>query len=256
MDRLSQNTTLHHNNILGVRSVLSAHVVDLGGHSSHKNLLDSITMSATFQEATPVLISYEDLVSFCEHTADASLRANLVAKIGLAFGPDGLGLLGVEHVPDFNVKRERLLKLSHLLPDLPDIKDCELPHAMYSTGWSQGREQLAPNQPDWAKGSFYANPWQDSLVQYLSQRDDGRAAYWKEQGEKFPEFYADNVWPASLPQLREAFMDLGQCMMKVGGMLAMVCDEYCATAPDNQGVKTNFYQTLTESRNSKGRYVG
>ena len=76
-------------------------------------------MPETFQEATPVLISYEELVSFCEHTADASLRDSLVAKIGQAFGPDGLGLLGVEHVPGFDVKRERLLKLSHALPYLP-----------------------------------------------------------------------------------------------------------------------------------------
>lgn len=210
-------------------------------------------MSATLKEETPVLISYPDLVAFAEGTADKALRADLVAKIGQAFGPHGLGLLGVEHVPEFTVKRECLLKLSHALPYLKDIKECELPHALYSTGWSHGREQLAPNKADWAKGSFYANPWQDSLVDYLIQRDeDGRTDYWKAQAKQFPEFYADNVWPHNgMPQLRPAFMSLGQLMMNVGGMLALVCDEYCTL----KGVKTNFHQTLTESRNSKGRYV-
>ena len=209
--------------------------------------------AATIKQETPVLISYEDLVAFSNDTADEALRSDLVAKIGQAFGPDGLGLIGVQNVPDFAEKRERLLRLGHALPYADDIKDCELPDALYSTGWSHGREQLAPGRPDWAKGSFYANPWQDSLVEYLSQRD-GRSEYWKRQAEQFPEFYADNVWPASMmPHIRDAFMELGQCMMQVGGMVAKVCDEYCATA--KEGVQTSFYKTLTESRNSKGRYV-
>lgn len=209
-------------------------------------------MTSTVKEATPVLISYQDLVSFSEGTADDATRANLVAKIGQAFGPDGLGLLGVRGVPGFLIKRECLLKLAHRLPYLPDIKDCELPHAMYATGWSHGREQLAPNRPDWAKGSFYANPWQDSLAEHLAQRD-GRVEYWNAQRQENPAFYADNVWPnASMPELREAFFDLGQCMMQVGGLLALVCDQYCASGG---GVQTNFNKTLTESRNSKGRYV-
>ena len=210
-------------------------------------------MSTAVETVTPELITYEDLVTFSDGKADDSERAVLIAKIGQAFGPDGLGLLGVENVPGFSEKRERLLKLSTRLPYLDDIRECELPHAMYSTGWSHGREQLAPNKPDWAKGSFYANPWQDSLVEYLAQRD-GRQEHWKLQGEKFPEFYADNVWPAkSMPELRHAFMDLGQLMMNVGGMVALVCDAYCMQA--KRGVETNFYRTLTESRNSKGRLL-
>lgn len=209
--------------------------------------------TTTAKVTTPELIAYDDLVAFSsDQTANDTARAVLIAKVGQGFGPDGLGLLGVENIPGFEEKRERLLKLSARLPYLEDIKDCELPHAMYSTGWSHGREQLAPDKTDWAKGSFYANPWQDSLVGYLSQRD-GRPEHWKAQGEKFPEFYADNVWPKSMPELRDAFMDLGQLMMKVGGLLALVCDAYCAQA--RGGTETNFYRTLTESRNSKGRLL-
>ena len=209
-------------------------------------------MELTTESTTPILIRYEDLVAFANAALEQVDRASLIQKIGEAFGADGLGLLGVENVPGFEEKRERLLKMSARLPYLSDIQDCELPHAMYSTGWSHGREQLAPNRPDWAKGSFYANPWQDSLVDYLSQRD-GRTEYWKEQREKCPAFYADNVWPKSMPELREAFMDLGQLMMEVGGLLALLCDAYCAQAPG--GIKTNFHKTLTESRNSKGRLL-
>lgn len=205
------------------------------------------------REVTPEIISFDDLVAFQDNDNNsAEARARLIEKIGIAFGPDGLGLVAVEGVPGFAEKRERLLRLGARLPDLPDILECELPHAHYSTGWSHGREQLAPGQPDWAKGSFYANPWQDSLVEYLAKRDSHRAAYWKEQAEKCPAFYADNVWPQSLPELREAFMDLGQNMMHVGGLLASVCDAYCAEG----GVETHFYRTLAqESRNSKGRLL-
>jgi len=205
----------------------------------------------TTKTVSPELIAYEDLVAFSDGTANETARAGLIAKIGQAFGPDGLGLVGVENVPEFAEKRERVLKLSARLPYLEDIQDCELPHAMYSTGWSHGKEKLG-DKPDTAKGSFYANPWQDSLVEYLAKRD-GRPEHWKLQGEKFPEFYADNVWPKSMPELRHAFMDLGQLMMKVGGLLARVCDAYCAQA--KKGVTTDFYRTLTESRNSKGRLL-
>jgi isopenicillin N synthase-like dioxygenase len=204
-------------------------------------------MAAT-QEETPVLIAYSDLVAFANQ--DEASKDSLIEVIGLAYGADGLGLLAVTDVPNFCEKRERLLKLSLKLPYAKDLKDCELPDALYSTGWSHGKEQLAPGKPDWAKGSFYANPWLDSLVDYRSEKD-GRTEHWQKQGKDFPEFYADNVWPQSLPDMRDAFMDLGQLMMQVGGLLAAVCDAYCA----KHGVATNFHTTLTESRNSKGRLL-
>ena len=216
------------------------------------------TSSDEIPTVTPVVLEYEDLVAFgqtkVDNDDDSSLRDTLIDKIGQAFGPDGLGLLGVANVPDFSPKREALLRLAQKLPTLPDLDTCELPETGYSTGWSHGREQLAPDKPDTAKGSFYANPAVDSLVDYLieKQADNGRdASYWHQQRKDCPAFYADNVWPASLPALRPAFRDLGQCLMHVGGLVARVCDAYCA----QQGVTTAFEDTLTTSKNAKGRLL-
>jgi isopenicillin N synthase-like dioxygenase len=247
------------------------------------------SLAAPPPTVTPVLLDYPDLVAFVQDannnttTADAATTTTtptppprssltkeqkelMIAQIGKAFGPDGLGILGVTNVPHFTEQRTRLLQLAPQLPTLPDLSSLELPHTQYSTGWSHGREQLGPNQPDYAKGSFYANPWVDSLVEYLAQQEEEhqdqqdpndtletRKQYWYQQRELYPSFYADNVWPhTTLPQLRTAFMELGQSMMHVGAMVACVCDAYC----QSQGLpSTNLYQTLLHSRNSKGRLL-
>jgi isopenicillin N synthase-like dioxygenase len=206
--------------------------------------------------ASIVSISYQDLVDFDPENVK---NQELVEKIGKAFGADSscLGILAVTGIPNFTQQREALLPLAAQVANLPDLVTCESPESMYSTGWSHGREQLAPGQPDMAKGSYYANPLTEDLVPALIAREanenqnEHRAAYWKEQGELHPAFYAANVWPASLPILRTAVTDMGQTVQKVGCLLARVCDAYCRA----HNVPTALHQLLSKSINAKARLL-
>mmetsp|Transcript_3940 Transcript_3940/g.7580 ORF Transcript_3940/g.7580 Transcript_3940/m.7580 type:complete len:390 (+) Transcript_3940:49-1218(+) len=170
----------------------------------------------TTKTVSPELIAYEDLVAFSDGTANETARAGLIAKIGQAFGPDGLGLVGVENVPEFAEKRERVLKLSARLPYLEDIQDCELPHAMYSTGWSHGKEKLG-DKPDTAKGSFYYNPVTD--VPGTPQ-----------DRHKYPYSYPSNKWPSAekLPEFREKAMRMGMLLKQATVELAKHIDALAA----------------------------
>jgi len=198
--------------------------------------------------ASVVTIAYEDLMSFDpSSTTNPPGRERLVEQIGAAFGPHGLGLLAVSGVPDFSAKRQALLPLAAQLPTLPDLPVD--PASLYSVGWSHGKEELTPGQPDMAKGSYYANPLTEDLAQALEQRD---GSFPRQQAAQHPEFYAPNVWPASLPALRTAFCDMGRLLQQVGIRVAAVCDEYCRR---NGVPTTNLQRTIEHSLNSKGRLL-
>jgi isopenicillin N synthase-like dioxygenase len=202
--------------------------------------------------ASIVCISYQDLVDFDPETIN---NDELVEKIGKAFGadPSCLGILAVTGIPNFSEQRQALLPLAARLPSLPDLESCESPESLYSTGWSHGREQLAPGQADTAKGSYYANPLTEDLAIALAAREttENRAAYWKDQAAKHPAFYAANIWPESLPELQTAVCDMGRTVQKVGCLLAAVCDAYCRA----RGVPTVFHKILSESLNAKARLL-
>jgi isopenicillin N synthase-like dioxygenase len=213
--------------------------------------------------ASIVSIAYQDLVDFDPSSIN---NHELVEKIGTAFGADSscLGILAVTGIPNFTQQRQALLPLAAQVANLPDLAACESPESLYSTGWSHGREQLAPGKPDTAKGSYYANPLTEDLVPALIARESQNksesathqnehrgAAYWKEQAELHPAFYAANVWPTSLPVLRTAVCDMGQTVQTVGCLLAKVCDEYCRA----RHVPTNLHEILSQSLNAKARLL-
>lgn len=166
-----------------------------------------------------VVVSYHDLVAF---SLDHPNHELLMAKVGRAFGssPDCLGILAVSDVPLVSIKRQRLLPLARELALLPDKSEIISESSHYQMGWSHGKEMFA-GQPDLAKGSFYANPLINDVGKHRNipkhiQRDN-------------PSFYAPNVWPHStLPDLEEAFRDLGKLVWHVGCLLARVCDAYIA----------------------------
>ena len=199
------------------------------------------------ESAAVVTLAYDDLVAFDRTNPNQTL----VDQIGQAFGAhdQALGLLAVSGVPDWETLRENLLPLAAKLPMLPDLP--ESPESMYSTGWSHGREQLAPGKPDTAKGSYYGNPKTDTLLDDLIRRDPNKSDYWKEQAKEHSSFYCENVWPESLPELQTSFRAAGQCMQQVGVRVAAVCDVYC----QQQGVETRFEETLRDSLNMKGRLL-
>ena len=128
--------------------------------------------------------------------ADPSLQA----RIEQAYGFGGLGILAVTGVPNLPALRRAMLPMAAQFAALPDpIKQrTETPHAFFQVGWSFGNEKLQGDMPDWAKGSYYANPLMDAPSSDPAQV------------KQFPAFYEPNVWPTrDLPGFETAFKDLG-----------------------------------------------
>lgn len=196
------------------------------------------------QGTAVVTLSYEDLLAF----DPAQPNPALMEQVGEAFGPTGLGILAVSSVPDFQEKRQALLPLAAKLSTLPDLDSTVNAESLYSIGWSHGKEQLAVGNPDFAKGSYYANPLAPDLAAALAARD---GSFDQKLANQHPEFFAANLWPASLPELKVAFEAMGQLLHKVGCLVAAVCDSYC----QKHGVETTLAGTLRRSLNAKGRLL-
>lgn len=153
-----------------------------------------------------VTLDYNDLV------ADVDLSE----QIEQAYGHNGLGVLTVKNVPEWLEHRERLLPLAQQFASLPEEILAKYVHepSMYSFGWSHGKENLQ-GAPDYAKGSFYANPQYDRPV-------DNDALI-----EKYPAFLHPNIWPTDdFPKLEPAFKQLGGIIVSVGALVARQCDRY------------------------------
>eukprot|EP00879_Flechtneria_rotunda_P015812 GHRR01016535.1.p1 GENE.GHRR01016535.1~~GHRR01016535.1.p1 ORF type:complete len:370 (+),score=93.59 GHRR01016535.1:586-1695(+) len=85
----------------------------------------------------------------------------------------------------------------------------------YNVGWSHGKEALHSGVKDIYKGSFYANPLQDTY--------DVDAA----TAQRHKSYYTPNIWPHQhLPQLESSFKDLGSLIVAVGLKLAGHCSKY------------------------------
>ena len=117
-----------------------------------------------------VQISYEDLES----------ETDLSDKLEEAFGPRGLGLVLITHYPEFQEKRENVLRAIRrfaLLPD--DIKEkYAIPEAHYGYGWSHGKEKMKSGTPDFAKGSYYARPHGDVITDDQELKNKFPGTYW------------------------------------------------------------------------------
>ncbi|CAH0474117.1 unnamed protein product [Peronospora belbahrii] len=141
-----------------------------------------------------------------------SIKTDLSDSIEKAFGHEGLGIIAVSGVPELHTKRNKLLPLSFTFATLPDSVKIkyERPDAYYSYGWSPGKEKIQ-GKIDLAKGSYYNNPETNEMAHELMAT--------------FPSFYSTNVWPTfELPDLEQAFMNLGQLIVDTGILLASQCD--------------------------------
>jgi hypothetical protein len=196
-------------------------------------------------EATVVAISFHDLEAFYYqkfHEEEEATERNqqpmaysrrernegkpeieerLVDAIGSSFGSHSqcLGILRVTDIPFdiFGAYRAILLPLARDIGTVAGVRhDWHLEDAgsMFSVGWSHGKEQLARGKPDIAKGSYYANPLTDNIVEAIISRNhssqlhstnDPTDQYWLQQAQMFPEFYAPNVWPPPLNQSADQF---------------------------------------------------
>ena len=190
-----------------------------------------------------VILQYEDL---CNETCD------LTEAIEEAYGPDGLGILVVRGVPEFEDKRKTLLPLGQKFAMLPEETKNKTVHeaSHYSFGWSHGKEMLSPGQVDTFKGSYYANPQYDRPI------DD--EALIKEH----PAYCHPNIWPSEdLPELQPAFKDLGQLIVKVGHLVGKHTDKYVQKKYPNiaeNGSKAeniSLAQTIERSKACKARLL-
>ncbi|KAG0050402.1 hypothetical protein BGZ83_004826 [Gryganskiella cystojenkinii] len=186
-----------------------------------------------------VVIDYQDLVA----------NKDISTDIEKAFGSHEhcLGLLLVKNLPsDYLAKRERLLRLASVYAALPEEIKEKTVHAAsrYSFGWSCGKE-IMNGKPDVSKGSYYANPLMD----------EPEAS--KTLQEQFPEYCHPNVWPSEdLPELEEAFKELGQFIVGVGKLVGKACDAFVAAKLAHGSFSATHLQDVIEkSKTTKARLL-
>ena len=183
-----------------------------------------------------ITLSYNDIIT--------GKKCN--EEIQNAFGQDGLGIIIIKDLPDFQKERINSLRAIRKFAFLPDkIKEkYSHPESSYSFGWSHGKEKMKNGVPDIAKGSYYANPIKDSVT------DD------EELKKKYPETYSDNIWPKDdLPELEHGFKDMSKIQLKLGFMMCKLFDEYLYELTDGIHVKDTFYNMISKSNTYKGRLL-
>lgn len=105
---------------------------------------------------------------------------------------------------------------------------------------------------DYGKGSFYANPLTEDLVETMLGRRRRRScegsdvlSEWeddesigiigtddelRELASSNPAFFAPNVWPTEhLPEVESTFREVGGLIHEVGIMVAKCCDSYVSS---------------------------
>lgn len=222
----------------GLSSSLRSTIVRCVNPLSHSPVSSRCLSSAAVAEHPEGL----EIFDYAELAADPS--ADTITRLERAFGYSGLGILAVRNVPGYLEKRETLLPMAYKLANLPkeELVAMEHPRSFWSFGWSCGKEQFE-GQPDFSKGSFYANPLVDAPT------DD------EELIEKYPSFYCANIWPTKqLPELESAFKDLGRLVVQTGVLVGKHADalvrESIPSYPDNM-----LSEILRTSTMCKGRLL-
>jgi isopenicillin N synthase-like dioxygenase len=221
-----------------------------------------------------VCIRYDDLVAACSKD-----ESNVNRLIEQAFSTTGLGLLAITEIPHHLLTNQRLqlLRLSQQLATLPPSQLEEITDHMssYQVGWSHGREKLEGNKADYSKGSFYANPLTENLVETMLERrclpaagaEDSDLLEWDKSLSIIstdmelqslaitnPAFFAPNIWPTQfLPTLQSTFCEVGQFIHTIGMLVAKCCDMYVSTVcPTYIPV---LERTVRHSKCCKGRLL-
>lgn len=225
-------------------------------------------------EGQVVEISYDDLMVESDGSQTTAECSELLEKISQAFGSsdDCLGIVAITNVPQYATLRSNLLPMAHKLAcTLPksEMDEITVESACYSVGWSHGKEKLEGDKYDTSKGSFYANPIAENLLESIVERKKGilqngnnpflHIPCSKEEltviAKQNPAFFAPNVWPInSLPELKPAFKDLGQLIQQVGIYVARLCDAYVSTK-SSHFKKGKIESVLKHSLCCKGRLL-
>lgn len=159
-----------------------------------------------------------------------------------AYGVNGLGVITISDIPEYEERVKELLPLSHKMAHLSEEErlSLERPETLWNAGWSHGKEKLG-DVPDFSKGSFYANP--------LYDRSE------TSEDEDHPYFNPPNIWPTKeLPELENAFKRLGKLMFDVTLLWSKHVDSFVskhiATYDDD-----TLYKQLNLIKKAKGRLL-
>jgi isopenicillin N synthase-like dioxygenase len=137
---------------------------------------------------------------------------NFEQTIHAAFGPNGLGIIAVRGIPDWESLVNSAVPLAHKIQALPaeTLSSLEDPGSLYSAGWSFGKEKFG-DKIDTKKASFYFNPLTDDPDPPTRQQ--------------YPHFMPANLWPSrELPSLQQHLKRLGSVMNEVTILLAQRID--------------------------------
>lgn len=212
---------------------------------------------STATESSIVTISYDDLV----HQSKENDYNSIPGKIGEGWGVNGLGIIAVTGIPKYQELRAKLLRLSYRLAtetpkEVLESDALTIPESFYSVGWSHGKEKVEGDKYDTAKGSFYANPITDDVVQDIMRRDfnyplnvndtenDSNLGISNEEEKKMtekieefrklaknnPAFYHPNVWPDdTLPELSSTLKEMGMLIRDIGILVGKSADQYVSS---------------------------
>jgi hypothetical protein len=71
----------------------------------------------TISEAKLVIVDWNDLLLI---DGDDRSTTSIHGQIEEAYGPNGVGILGIRHVPNFIAAKDRVLRFAHALASLPN----------------------------------------------------------------------------------------------------------------------------------------
>lgn len=156
-----------------------------------------------------------------------------------AFGPNSLGIILIREFPEIGEFRPNLIRAGRKFIGLKNKSKYEIPEALYSVGWSYGKEKMKNNTPDFAKGSYYANPITDEAT-----KD-------KELIKKYPSSYHPNIWPNEVPEFENEFKNVGTNIIMTGLLLLSYCDNYLK----KQGIDSKLEKLIHNCTSHKGRFL-
>lgn len=184
-----------------------------------------------------------------------------------AFGPDSLGIILVDGLPEeFHYLRSKILKQATLLSKLDeaDLNEMECEEAFWLVGWSMGKEKLSiknidgtiTKKPDYLKGSYYAN-----CSFYVDSDLEGLPEAEQEKYGKYKAYSTLNKWPklktVLLNRFELDFKRLCCLVIDVAAIVAKSCDKLIENENNmNTIFEKDFLQSVVkESYTTKARLL-
>lgn len=160
-------------------------------------------------------------------TLDELLKGVDLNILEHAFGPDSLGIIVVENLPErFHALRTKVLKSASILANLPkeELSKLESKESMWLSGWSCGKEALGiTGMPDYNKGSYYMN-----CAFHKDSTLEGPNRSISNEFKDFKTYTTWNIWPSNelkgLATFERDCKELCNLIIDVAQSVASNCD--------------------------------